>query len=431
MRRLTSLLLTSGTLIIILTALYLSPAQSQTRPRYLNYIETLIKSIVSDSLATVAGGVCQAALDDTSTTLRTYTDSEITVLHILITTETADTATVLRAYADLVAAAAAGDTATTLRAHTLTTASDSTKWRADATLADKIVAKTDTAKVGAQLEIGDSELKHNATTEALEITTPASGTMIDQYPNRSFGSVVGTIYNGSDTVYTSDITEWFARQGQWEIVIGNPANRLQTQVFSITPADTTAAYNTLSANWTGDDIITAEVTPYTYSFNVGTDGRILGYVRNDSLKSTEYLPFGVASFSDSSRAITVTTADSLNHITNVSGNLYAEECSDYMTVQGDSIYIHVTAHYHGTASLSYQGNNGEMWALGISKNWDVITEKSHNYTSNNDTDYMAAHLDYDLTAGDVLLPVIINETDTDDPTVISGYIELHKMYSNY
>jgi len=139
-----------------------------------------------------------------------------------------------------------------------------------------------------------------------------------------------------------------------------------------------------------------------------------------TLVRMDLFPHALTAFSDSARSIAC-TKDVWAQITNASNNLFTNDYGENITHAGDTLTVEQAGDYYVNFNLSWQGNNGEQWKLGLLKNGVLWGYTANRYTSNNDIGNASiqAYID-DAVIGDDIKPVIMNLTDSDDPTVISS-----------
>lgn len=164
------------------------------------------------------------------------------------------------------------------------TVSDSTKFKIEDSGATITPKSADSLRIVKKIIMGndDGSITINSAMERLELMAAGSTTVIDLWPGKSSGNALGTIYNGSDTLYHTGLDVWADSLLLTSIGVQNPANILQTQVFTIASVD--SLYFVLSSTWTGSDLTgTAIITPYGWQFfDILNAPYIREFARNDS-----------------------------------------------------------------------------------------------------------------------------------------------------
>lgn len=99
-----------------------------------------------------------------------------------------------------------------------------------------------------------------------------------------------------------------------------------------------------------------------------------------------------------------------------------------LTLAKDSVHVEKIGNFTAKIIVSFSGNNGETWELGVFKNGVMELPDQSRYTSNNDTGNASCEVDFSCDGDDWISFKIRNITDTDVPTIKHIYI---KIMTNY
>lgn len=139
-------------------------------------------------------------------------------------------------------------------------------------------------------------------------------------------------------------------------------------------------------------------------------------------------PHGVMVFADSAEVLSL-TEDTWAKITNPYDSLYAIIETNDITVDGDSITIQIPGDYIMSVTMSFNGNQQDVYHMAIYVNSLITRFESHRKTSSQDTGYFGinGYLD-DLAVGDDICIKIQNTANNNDPTLISSQVIIYMLH---
>lgn len=139
-------------------------------------------------------------------------------------------------------------------------------------------------------------------------------------------------------------------------------------------------------------------------------------------------PHGTFAFADSAYILDLTSS-TWAKITNLNNDLYTVIDDDGVTLAGDTMSIVTPGDYMLWVSISFDGNQQDVYHCAIYKNSVITPFEMHRKTATNDTGNMSmsALLD-ELVVGDDISIYIQNTANNNDPTFISSQFMIYMIH---